>query len=203
MVPVGQGVDAPVHVHVDVVRGQLDGLAVLVQHAALARQDQIALVVQIEAPRPGIGHLPVPLDGEEAVPFNGEVQGQLRLLQGALGVVGIQLVGGQDVGVGPDLLGVHLVLVAHPAEHDLPEGGGVGIPVGLIAGGGDVGHIVGDHVQPAALTEHTGRQLIKASEHYVFAPLTPGAEFPRSCTAAYITLISGSRGNGSGISGAR
>ena len=73
----------------------------------------------------------------------------------------------------------------------------------LIAGGGDVGHIVGDHVQPTALTEHTGRQLIKASEHYVFAPLTPGAEFPRSCTAAYIALISGSRGNGSGISWAR
>ena len=37
------GIDASVLIHIDVVRGQLNGLAVFIQHPSLPRQDQIAL----------------------------------------------------------------------------------------------------------------------------------------------------------------
>ncbi len=78
------GVNPPRAVGLNLVGGQGDGLAVRPQHQPLAGQGQLALVVEGEAARAGVLHAVVGLDGKEAVPLDGKVQGQPGLLQRAL-----------------------------------------------------------------------------------------------------------------------
>ena len=66
--------------------------------------------------------------------------------------------------IGGQLLVDRLILVADAHRHHLIKGA-VGVVLGLIAGGGDIGHIVGHHVQPPPLRQHPGGQVVEPSHH--------------------------------------
>ena len=152
-------------VHVQLVGAQLDALPLGIQHIAHPREAQVAVVVQREAARPGVAD-PIALqvlDGEEAIPHDGEIPRDIGGFRDALGPVHIDVAVGPDVALPPDI-GVDLLHVAHPAVHHIVKGTG-GVAALLEAGGGHVDQVVAHHVQVLLLGVHARGQVIKALEH--------------------------------------
>ena len=115
---------------------------------------QVPLLVQGEVARPGVPYAVFGLYGEEApaVVVDGKVQGHTGFIEAALGIVGIELRGHGGIATLPDIR-ISLVFIAHQTVHHLVEGL-PGKGVHLKAGGGDVCHIVGDHIQVLAVGDH-------------------------------------------------
>ena len=116
------GIDVSPVVGIDFIRTQLDGLTLRVQHPSQPREAEEALLIQGKAPCAGIDHTVVPLDSEEALPYDTKVQGNLCGLRDTLVMADINLAVGPDIALSPDLL-VDLLPVAHLVVNHIVEGG--------------------------------------------------------------------------------
>ena len=133
-------------------------------------QAKIALPIQRKAAAAGVLDALSRLDGEKAIPFDGEVERQPRLLQASLAIVHIELTGSQDIALLTDHGGAAFVLITYPADQHFLEGA-VRILLRLIPGGGEIRHVVGNRVQPAALGQDAGGQVVKPFCHMAFSLL--------------------------------
>ena len=131
---------------------------------AEAGEAEVALLIQGEVAHPGIAHVALRvLDGEEAVPDDGKIQGQVRGLRNALAVIGVNTAGRAYVALAANFCTAAVVHV-HPAVHDVVKGGGH-IAVLFVACRGDVDHIVADDVQVVLVRQHGRGQIVKALIH--------------------------------------
>src|SRR4051794_15929670 len=141
------------------VGADLDRPVVAAEHVIAGERDQLALVVGVELAVARVARALARLDGEEAVAGDAEVErlaGVLERLGRPVGDRAGDLHGRRLV---TDGLARHRVLEQELTERLLRGA------VGLVAGRGSVGEVVGDLVLASLLGEHAGGCEIKAAIH--------------------------------------
>ena len=138
---------------VNLIRSQINGLQLRIQHLSISRQAEVACIVQRKIAHARICNSAIRiLNGEKAVSMDGKVQRHSRRFQRSLCIIGVNLAGGADIALSSNLLS-GIVLVSHPAVHDIIKCTG-GIPVLLISRCGDIHHIVGYDIQILLMCQH-------------------------------------------------
>ena len=135
----------------------------------MGRKGEIALLIQRKAPSPGIFCAVLRLNGKKTLSLDRKIQIEPRLLRSPLGKVYVKLTGCQDIALFSNFLCTAFVLVAYAADQHFLKGA-VRVLFRLIAWGGQIYHVIGDHIQPPALGEHAGGQIVKAFCHVTAPP---------------------------------